>query len=181
MQAADLGDRHDGTDRRRLNGPRDRGIPLQGEMRPGLVVVADVSAEDLSELILAEDDQVVQALPAYRPDDFLGVWVLPGGLRGSDDLLDAQPRDPVTEPIAVDGVPIMEQIAHAAVGWLVTLVMGENPEAEEQPEGSRGDDEEIAGCRGAKVIPKKGTPGLCDGGLLPRRVMYLATVASATL
>ena len=39
-------------------------------------------------------------------------------------------------------------------------VVGEDHEAEEKPEGGRGDDEEVAGCRGAKVIPKKGAPGL---------------------
>jgi hypothetical protein len=39
-------------------------------------------------------------------------------------------------------------------------VVGEDHETEEQAEGGRGDDEEIAGCRRAKVIPKKGAPGL---------------------
>ena len=80
-------------------------------MRSGLVVVADVFVEDLSEMILTKDDQMVQAFPPDRSDDFLGVRVLPGGLRGSDDLLDAQPCHPVTEPIAVDGVTISEQIS----------------------------------------------------------------------
>ena len=32
MEPADLGDGHDGTDRRRLNASRDRCIPLQREM-----------------------------------------------------------------------------------------------------------------------------------------------------
>jgi hypothetical protein len=80
-------------------------------MRPGLVVVADVFAEDLSEMMRAEDDQVVQAFPPDRSDDSLRVWILPGGLRGRNELLDAQPCHPVAEPIAVDGVPITEQIA----------------------------------------------------------------------
>src|SRR6266581_4907759 len=145
-------------------------------MRPGLVVVADVFAEGLSEMILAEDDQVVQAFPPDRSDDSLRVWVLPGRLRGSNDLLDAQPCHPVTEPIAVDGVPITEQIAGlgsfcregfddllggpcgGGMGGDVEVknaspVMGENHEAEEQPEGGGGDHEEVAGCRGAEVIP----------------------------
>src|SRR2546427_6540778 len=34
-------------------------------------------------------------------------------------------------------------------------VMRQNDEAEEQVESGRGNDEEIAGCRGAKVIPKR--------------------------
>ncbi len=39
-------------------------------------------------------------------------------------------------------------------------VMGQDDEAEEQGECGGGDDEEIAGCRSAKVIPKKSAPGL---------------------
>jgi hypothetical protein len=35
-------------------------------------------------------------------------------------------------------------------------IMGQDDEAEEKPEDGRGDDEEIAGGRGAKVIPKEG-------------------------
>jgi len=158
MQAADLGDSHDGTDRRRLNGPRDRSIHLHGEMRPGLVVVAEVFAEDLSEMILAEDDQVVQAFAPDRSDDSFSVGVLPGGLRSGDDLLDAQSRHPVTEPIAVDGVTISEQISGfgsscrerfddllggplgGGVSGDVDVqdappVMGQDDEAEEQAEG----------------------------------------------
>jgi len=51
MQAADLGDSHDATERRRLNAPRHRCIPLQGEMRPGRVVVEDVLLEDLPKVV----------------------------------------------------------------------------------------------------------------------------------
>ncbi len=183
MQAADLGDSHDGTERRRLNATRCRGIPLQGKMRPGHVVVADVIAEDLSEMILAEDDQVVLAFAPDRPDDSLGVGVLPGRLRGADDLLDAQPRQAMTEAIAVDGVPITEQISElgsfcwegfddllggpcgGGMGGDVEVedspaVMGEDHETEEQAEGGGRDDEEIAGYRSAEVIPKKGAPRL---------------------
>src|SRR6266436_8877834 len=111
MQPADLGYSHDGTQLRRLNAPRDRCIPLQGEMRPGFVVVAHVFPEDPSEMVLTKDDQVIQTFAPDRSDDSLRVGVLPGGLRGSDDLPDAQPRQPVTERVAVDGVPITEQIA----------------------------------------------------------------------
>ncbi len=61
-------------------------------------------------MLFTEDDQVVQALPAYRPDDPLGVRVLPRRPGSCDDLLDAQPCQPVTEPVAVDGVTVSEQI-----------------------------------------------------------------------
>ena len=58
-------------------------------------------------------------------------------------------------------------------------VMGQDDGAEEKPEGGRGNNEEIAGRYAAQMVLEEGAPG-CDGGLLPRRVMYLATVASAT-
>ena len=97
MQTADLGDSHEGTKRRRLNAPRNRCIPLQGEVGPGLVVVTDVFPEDPSEMVLAEDDQVAQALPAYRSDDSLGVGVLPGRPWGGEDLPDANSPDDLPE------------------------------------------------------------------------------------
>src|SRR6266568_2959147 len=177
MQATDLGYSHDGTKRRQLNAPRHRCIPLQGEVRPGLVVVADVFPEDPSEMVLAEDDKVIQALPAYRSDDSLGVGVLPGRLWGGEDLLDTdRPYDP-PELVAVGTVPIPQQVARlgavsgkglpdllggprgGGMGGDVEVndmpaVVGEDHEVEEQAEGGGGDDEEIAGCRGAKVIPK---------------------------
>ena len=62
MQAADLGNSHDGTERRRLNAPQDRFIPLQREMGTRDVVVVDVVLQDAPQVPFAEDDQVVQAL-----------------------------------------------------------------------------------------------------------------------
>src|SRR5881397_838567 len=111
MQAADLGDSDDGTDRRRLNAPRDRSIPLQREMRTRDVVVVDVVLQDAHEVSFAEDDQVVQTFVPDRPYDSLNVGVLPGGLRSGDDLLDPQPRHSASKPVAVDGVTISEQIS----------------------------------------------------------------------
>ena len=152
-------------------------------MGPGLVVVADVFPEDPSEMVLAEDDQVVEALPAYRPDDSLGVWVLPGRLGRDEDLPDTDRPDDPPEFVAVGTIPIPQQVARLdAVTWKglpdllggprgggmggdvevedAPAVMRQNDEAEEQVESGRGNDEEIAGCRGAKVIPKEGAPGL---------------------
>ena len=56
-------------------------------MGPRLVVVADVLLENPPEMVLAEDDQVVHAFAPDRADDSLSVGVLPGGLRGGNDLL----------------------------------------------------------------------------------------------
>ena len=47
-------------------------------MRPRLVVVADVVAEQPAQMLLAPRDDVVRALPAKGADDPLRVRVLPG-------------------------------------------------------------------------------------------------------
>src|SRR6266446_8106327 len=183
MQTADLGYSHDGTQLRWLYAPRHRCIPLQREMRAGLVVVADVFPEDQSEMVLAQNDQMVQAFAPDGPEDPFGVGILPGGLRSGDDLPDAQPCHPVTEPIAVVVVTISEQISglgsfcwerfddllggplRPGASGAVDVqdappVMGQDDEAEEKAEGGGRDHEEVArGCV-AEVIPKKGAPGL---------------------
>ncbi len=86
MQTAHLGYSNDGTERRQLNAPRDRCIPLQGEMWTRDVVVVDVITQDAPQVPFAEDDQVVEAFSPDRPDDPLGVGILPGGLWGGEDL-----------------------------------------------------------------------------------------------
>src|SRR5437867_12897251 len=106
MQTADLRDSYDGTKRGGLNAPRNRCIPLQGEMRPGRVVVVDVFPEHLSEMVLTEDDQVVQALAPDRPDDSLGVGVLPGRLRCGEDLPDTDSQNDLPEFVTVGTIPI---------------------------------------------------------------------------
>ena len=47
-------------------------------MRPGSVVAIDVSGKHAAQMALVEDDEVVQALAAYRTDDPLDVHILPG-------------------------------------------------------------------------------------------------------
>src|SRR2546425_9686756 len=168
MQAADLGHSNEGPERRRLNAPRDRSIPLQGEMWTRDVVVVDVITQDARQVPFAENDQVVQALPAYRLDDPLGVGVLPGRLWGGEDLPDTDRPDDPPEFVAVGTIPIPQQVARlgaVSVEGLPDLLrgpgcgrisgdvemedtppsMGQDDEAEEKLEGGRGDDEEIAG------------------------------------
>src|SRR6266705_4599704 len=147
------------------------------------VVVVDVITQDAPQVPFAENDQVVQALPAYRLDDPLGVGVLPGRLWGGEDLPDTDRPDDPPECLAVGPIPIPQEVARLGAvsgkglpdllrgpgcGRMsgdvemenASPVVGENHEIEEKPEGGRGGDEEVAGCRGAKVIPKKGAPGL---------------------
>jgi len=177
MQTADLGYGNDGPERRRLNAPRDRCIPLQGEMWTRDVVVVDILTQDAPQVPFAEDDQVVQAFATDRPDDPLGVGALPMRLGHREELPDTDRPDDPPELVAVGAIPIRQQVARLSapsakglpdllggprggrMGGDVEVndapaIVGENHEAEEKPEGGGGNDEEIAGGRGAKVIPK---------------------------
>jgi hypothetical protein len=80
-------------------------------MRQGLVVVAGVFPEDPSEMVLAGNDQMVQAFSAKGSDHPLRVGVLPGRLGRGEDLPDAdRPHDP-PEFVAVGTIPIPQQAA----------------------------------------------------------------------
>ena len=61
-----------------LDRPMARGILTQGQMRSELVVVAGVGCKDPAQMALAEDDDVIEAFPADRADQSLGMAVLPG-------------------------------------------------------------------------------------------------------
>jgi hypothetical protein len=54
------------------------GVPLQGEVGPGFIIVVDVGLQESAQVVLAEDDRVVQAFPPNRADHALRTGVLPG-------------------------------------------------------------------------------------------------------
>jgi hypothetical protein len=64
MEAADLGDRDDVTPRRRLRRSRMRRVFGQRQMRPGPMIVREVSCQHAAQMPLAEDDDVIQTLAA---------------------------------------------------------------------------------------------------------------------
>ena len=61
-----------------LDRPIVRGILAQGEMRSQFVVIAGVGRKDPSQMGLAEDNEVIEALPADRTDQSLRIPILPG-------------------------------------------------------------------------------------------------------
>jgi hypothetical protein len=62
-----------------LDGARDRRILLQEEMRTDLVVVFHVRQQCVTEMPLAEHNNMVKALPSDRTDESLSKSVLPWG------------------------------------------------------------------------------------------------------
>src|SRR5262245_8371423 len=60
------------------------------EMCSRPVVIVEVLGEYATQMTLAEDDHVIEALPTDGSDHSFNERILPGGSRRSPDLLDAQ-------------------------------------------------------------------------------------------
>ena len=58
--------------------PMVRRIFVQGQMCSAFVVIAGVDRKDPAQMALAEDDGMIEALPADRADQSLRMPVLPG-------------------------------------------------------------------------------------------------------
>jgi hypothetical protein len=71
-------DRPCGKPAQPLDRPMVRRILRQGQMRSQLVVIAGVVGKESMQMGVAEDDQVIKALPADRADQSLRMSVLPG-------------------------------------------------------------------------------------------------------
>jgi hypothetical protein len=62
-----------------IDGARDRRIFLQGEMRAGPIVIFHVTEQQVTEVALAEYNNVVKAFPADRTDQPFSISILPKG------------------------------------------------------------------------------------------------------
>ena len=118
------------------------------------VVVREVTAQQASEMPFVEHDDVIEAFSSNRPDDALGEGILPGRSRRDEDLANSQTLHPPCEHVAVDGIPIAEQVLGRCLfrealdelvggpdcGWVVgdvdmdefSTVVSEDQESEEQ-------------------------------------------------
>ena len=74
-------------------------MKVECPVRPLLVVVADIDAEDTLELAAAEDEQRIEALATHAADPALGVGVRIRRMNGRADHGDAfTPEDMVEAP-----------------------------------------------------------------------------------
>ena len=96
------------------SGGRVRRLELQRPVRPVLVVMLDVDAEDLLEVPATHDEQPVQALGTDGAYPALGVGVGVGRLHWRDQHLGALRREHVVEPATELLVPIANQEADPA-------------------------------------------------------------------
>lgn len=110
MQSADMLElSHDALVRRLDDSPL-RSVLGKGQMRARPIVIVGVTRKDPPEMGRAQNDQVIQTLSANRANHAFGVWILPGRLRCSGNLINPKrPRLPVKR-LTVDGVSISDQV-----------------------------------------------------------------------
>jgi hypothetical protein len=112
MQATDFADGDDFAHLRRLDGPAVRCILGEGEMGPGVMVVLEIRGQDISQVALAQDDDVVETLAPNRADQAFGERILPWAVRRREDFVDPHALHAVPKVLAVDLVTVAQE-----VGW----------------------------------------------------------------
>ena len=104
MQATDFWNLHDSARRGELDGPDIRGILVEREMRASPVIVREVRGQDASQMPLAENDSMVEALASHRADEPLREGILPRAVGRREDF-DPHALHSVPKLLAVDLVP----------------------------------------------------------------------------
>jgi len=79
------------------------------------VIVREVANEAAAQMSFAQDEDVVQTLPADRTDEPLGEGILPRAVRGGEELIDPHALNTLPKRRPVDVVAIAEEIGRWAV------------------------------------------------------------------
>jgi hypothetical protein len=61
-----------------LDGSSKRRVLAQPQVGARIVVIERIQRQDLSQMLFAEDQDMIQAVPPERSDQALNVWILPG-------------------------------------------------------------------------------------------------------
>jgi len=97
MQATDFGNRGDGAELRRLDRPSVGCILVEREVSASPVIVREVRGEEASQVPLAQNDDMVQALAPDRADESLREGILPRAVRGRENFTDSHARHTLPE------------------------------------------------------------------------------------
>ena len=87
------------------------GVFLEPEVRSGPMVVLEVGCEDATEMCLADDDHVIEALASDGSDQTLNERILPWTRRSGHDFGDTHASQSPLECVGVDAVSISVQPA----------------------------------------------------------------------
>src|SRR6202011_5123411 len=80
-------------------------------MRPYLVVIIHVRQQDVTEVSLAEYNNVVKAFPADRTDQPFSISILPRGARRRRSVANAYRSESADEDLTIGPVPVSNEIA----------------------------------------------------------------------
>jgi hypothetical protein len=114
MQPTDFADWDNHAELGWVDRPPVRCIFSEGEVRSGALVMLEVASEDVTQVALAEDNDVIETLP-NRADQAFGEWILPWASGSREDFLDLHAPHTLAEGIPVDGVSIAEEIGRGGV------------------------------------------------------------------
>jgi hypothetical protein len=102
MEPTNARERDDSSGAWQLYSAREGCVAVERHARAVLVVVARMLANPVQQVALAEHDDVVESLSAWRAHESLRASILPRRPRSDPNLLDAEVVDPGIEPGAVD-------------------------------------------------------------------------------
>ncbi len=80
-------------------------------MRAGLIVIFHVTEQQVTEVALAEYDNVVKAFPADRTDEPFSISILPRGARRRRSIADAYRSESANKDLTIGSVPVTNEIA----------------------------------------------------------------------
>src|SRR2546427_8750890 len=95
----------------------DWSILFESQMGSGLLVVLEIRLENAAQSRFAQHNHVVKAVTADGTDQALNVSVLPRGLRGRENFVNADPVCRLVEQVSVTSVSIMKQVPRRTVPW----------------------------------------------------------------
>src|SRR5271168_4284081 len=80
-------------------------------MRAGPIVIFHVTEQQVTEVALAEHNNVVKAFPADRTDQPFSISILARGARRRRSIADAYRSKPSDEDLTIGPVPVTNEIA----------------------------------------------------------------------
>jgi len=115
VQATDFGNRDDRAEVRRLDSPSVGCVLVEREVSASPMIVREVCGQDASQMPLAKDDDMLQALASHRANESLREGILPRAVRGREDFLDPHALHSVPKLLAVDLVTVAQEIRRRRV------------------------------------------------------------------
>jgi len=182
VQATDFGNRDDRAEVRRLDSPSVGCVLVEREVSASPMIVREVCGQDASQMPLAKDDDMLQALASHRANESLREGILPRAVRGREDFLDPHALHSVPKLLAVDLVTVAQEIRRRRVvreavhdllggpegGGVLgdvevddgSAMVSEYDENEENAQARRGHSEEIEGDQVSDVVVEERAPSL---------------------